>query len=283
MYKRQTYLRTLEALTGHTEEDLHQADLVAADQRQQLVDTFNQTHADYPAGDTLTSLFEQQVDKTPEAQAVRFEGQSLSYEELDRLANRIAHRLHREGAAPNRTVALVMGRSANRVAALYACLKATAAYLPLETDLPQERIAQILQEAQPLAVLCDPGTEDLIPQGYTTIVADEPSLADEPTERLPTNSQPHDLAYVIYTSGSTGRPKGVQIEHRSIVNRLQWMQDEYNLTQDDLVLQKTPYSFDVSVWEFFWPLLYGSRLCVAPPAAHRDLHRSRIVGSVRCV
>ena len=238
-----------------------------------MVEVFNDTQVDYGPAATLTGLFEEQVDKTPEAEAVRFEGTSLSYEELDRLANRIAHALRRHGAKPDATVAVCMERSALRVAALYGALKSGSAYLPLEVDLPGERLEQILQEAQPAAVLCDLGIKERIAGQFNTVVVSEEQLAHQPDDRLAISQDPDRLAYVIYTSGSTGKPKGVMVEHAAIVNRLRWMQQEYQLTPGDLVLQKTPYSFDVSVWEFFWPLLFGSRLSVAPPQVHRDPQR----------
>ena len=204
----------------------------------------------------------------PNAEAVRFENTSWSYAELDERANRIANRLVREGTQPDAVVAVCMERSADRVAALYGVLKSGAAYLPLEADLPADRIAQILDEAAPVAVLCSESTQSQLDEIWPTVLIS--ATSSESPERLSLTHDPGSLAYVIYTSGSTGRPKGVMIEHAGIVNRLRWMQAEYGLTAADVVLQKTPFSFDVSVWEFFWPLLSGSCLCVAPVGVHRD-------------
>ena len=265
-----TYVRTLHALVNNPDASILQTDLLGAQQRHRVLYEFNRTEADYGERTTLTDLFERQVEECPEAEAVGFKGRWLSYGELDEWSNRVAHGLRGEGACVGRVVGVLMERSAARVAALYGCLKAGAAYLPLEVDLPGERLEQILGQAGPVAVVCDRDSVGLVPAGYPVVVADEASLAEFPRGRLASGPGPDDLAYVIYTSGSTGQPKGVQIEHGAIVNRLRWMQSEYGLTAADVVLQKTPYSFDVSVWEFFWPLLAGSRLCVAPEGVHRD-------------
>ncbi len=155
------------------------------------------------------------------------------------------------GAGPERTVAVALPRSLELVVALLAVHRAGAAYLPLDPDYPEDRLALMVEDARPVHII-----RDTLPTG--------------PEGQLPTSYDPSSPAYVIYTSGSTGRPKGVVVPHEGIVNRLLWMQDEYGLTADDRVLQKTPSSFDVSVWEFFWPLITGATLVVARPEGHRD-------------
>ncbi|MEV4598331.1 non-ribosomal peptide synthase/polyketide synthase [Amycolatopsis sp. NPDC049253] len=225
---------------------------VLADGESALLKTWNATDHDVlPA--TLPELFEAQVARTPEAPAVVFEGVSLSYGELNARANRLARWLREQGAGPESVVAVSLPRSPDLVVALYAIHKAGAAYLPLDPDYPADRREFMLADAAPAVVLDGP----LDASGYDS-------------SNLALTVAPDAPAYVIYTSGSTGRPKGVVVPHAGIVNRLRWMQDEYALTAADRVLQKTPSSFDVSVWEFFWPLLTGATLVVAKPEGHRD-------------
>ncbi|WP_261340688.1 non-ribosomal peptide synthase/polyketide synthase [Amycolatopsis orientalis] len=226
-------------------------DVVDEDERGQLA-RWNDTAHDVPAA-TLPELFEAQVVRTPDAVAVVFEGSELSYAELNARANRLARWLVEQGVGAESVVAVSLPRSIDLVVALYAVHKAGGAYLPLDTDYPADRLAYMLEDAAPAVVL-----DEL------------PGLDGHPDGNLGRVVDPKSPAYVIYTSGSTGRPKGVVVPHEGIVNRLLWMQDEYGLTADDRVLQKTPSSFDVSVWEFFWPLLTGATLVVAKPDGHRD-------------
>ncbi|WP_344867050.1 AMP-binding protein, partial [Planomonospora alba] len=208
-------------------------------------------------GGTLAELFEAQAARTPDATALVFEGAELSYAELDARANRLARLLAAHGAGPERVVGLRLPRSPDLVVAMYAVVKAGAAYLPIDPELPQARVAAMSEDACPVLVI-DP---------QWLAAAD---LSDLSGESLGARAVPGNPAYVIYTSGSTGRPKGVVVTHRAIVNRLRWAQDEYGLGPGDRVLQKTPAGFDVSVWEFFWPLQTGAALVVARPGGHRD-------------
>ncbi|KFU82304.1 non-ribosomal peptide synthase domain TIGR01720/amino acid adenylation domain-containing protein [Amycolatopsis lurida] len=226
-------------------------DVLGEDERARL-GRWNDTAHDVPAT-TLPELFEAQVARTPDAPAVVFEGVELSYAEFDARANQLARWLVEQGVGAESVVAVSLPRSLDLVIALYAVHKAGAAYLPLDTDYPTDRLAFMLEDAAPAVVL-----DEL------------PALDGYSGESLGRVGDPSSPAYVIYTSGSTGRPKGVVVPHQGIVNRLLWMQDEYGLTADDRVLQKTPSSFDVSVWEFFWPLITGATLVVAKPDGHRD-------------
>ncbi|MBF8188608.1 amino acid adenylation domain-containing protein [Nonomuraea sp. K274] len=201
---------------------------------------------------TLTELIEAQAAATPDAPALRFGDVTLTYAELDRAASNLAVRLRERGAGPERIVAVALERSAELVVALVAVLKTGAAYLPVDPDYPAERATFMLADAEPVTTLRTL-TLDLAGQAGPGVRVD-----------------PRNPAYVIYTSGSTGRPKGVVVSHEAIVNRIRWMQAEYGLTAEDRVLQKTPSSFDVSVWEFFWPLVTGATLVVAEPGGHRD-------------
>ncbi|MDQ0377609.1 non-ribosomal peptide synthetase [Amycolatopsis thermophila] len=218
-----------------------------ADEWQQVVVAPNATAAAVPET-TLPELFGAQVARTPDAVAVVFRGTALTYAELDARATALARQLAGAGVGPERVVGVRMDRSLELIVSLLGVLKAGGAYLPLDPSYPAERLDMMVEDARPTVVL--------------------PAALDGEGELRPAG--PDNPAYVIYTSGSTGRPKGVVVTHRAIVNRLLWMQHEYRLTAEDRVLQKTPSSFDVSVWEFFWPLITGATLVFAEPEGHQD-------------
>nr|QPI18727.1 nonribosomal peptide synthetase [Chromobacterium vaccinii]UTQ11565.1 NRPS [Chromobacterium vaccinii] len=242
--------------------------------------SWNDTGHAYPDGD-LAQLFERQARLTPNAQALIFERQSLSYAALNARANQLCRVLLAHGVGPDDVVAVALPRSIELVVALLAVVKSGAAYLPLDADYPRERLDFMLADARPAVLLSNAAMAGILSpaDGTRLLSLDEPGLlsaqdgadsgdlaAGERRRRL----RPQDAAYVIYTSGSTGKPKGVINTHQGIVNRLAWMQSAYRLDASDTVLQKTPFSFDVSVWEFFWPLLEGARLVLAVPDGHRD-------------
>ncbi|MEV7190174.1 amino acid adenylation domain-containing protein, partial [Streptomyces sp. NPDC093510] len=233
---------------------------------------------------TLTELLAAQVVRSPEAVAVSFEGAELSYAELDARSNRLARLLMSRGVGPESLVAVCMERSADLVVALLAVLKAGGAYVPVDPEYPAERIAYVLDDARPVLVLTDSASQSalssLASQNVPVCVVldaaetvaeigalDAGVIGDSERRGRILSSHP---AYVIYTSGSTGRPKGVVVPHRGVVNRLLWMQGVFGLGGSDRVLQKTPFGFDVSVWEFFWPLVSGAGLVVARAGGHRD-------------
>ncbi|GLH96807.1 non-ribosomal peptide synthetase/MFS transporter [Phytohabitans aurantiacus] len=234
--------------------------------------SWNDTAAEFPDGATLHGLIQARVAATPDAPAVTFEGTTLTYRELAARANQIAHRLREHGAGPGRLVAVCTHRSPDLVAALLGVLVSGAAYLPLDPDHPAERLGFMLADADAVAVLTAGSARDALPPADRPVLAlDDPAVwAGAATTAPEPLAGPGDAAYAIYTSGSTGQPKGVVNGHRGIVNRLHWMQRRYGLTAADTVLQKTPVGFDVSVWEFFWPLLAGARMVLARPDGHKD-------------
>ncbi|MDR0212195.1 MAG: amino acid adenylation domain-containing protein [Pseudomonas putida] len=245
-----------------------QVGLLGGGERERLLLAFNDTAREYDLDQTLHGLIEAQVGRTPDAVAVRAEAGELSYRQLNEQANRLAHYLIGLGVKPDDRVAICVERGLSTVVGLLAILKAGGAYVPVDPDYPAERVRHMLDDSQPVAVLVHAATRHV---AVDAIDLDHPSWEDKST----TNPQvagltPRHLAYVIYTSGSTGLPKGVMNEHVGVVNRLLWMQDAYGLGADDVVLQKTPFSFDVSVWEFLWPLQTGARLVMARPGGHRD-------------
>jgi len=227
---------------------------------------------DFPAETTLHRLVEDRLRQEPGSVALAYGDRTMSRGELDREANRLAHRLRAMGVGPGVAVGVLAERSIELVVGLLAVLKAGGAYVPLEPELPAERIATMADEVEAPVVLCQRRFAGLVPSGVAaTQILDEPEQwSSEPEHDLLPLAGPLDPAYVIFTSGSTGRPKAVATAHRAICNRLHWMQQRYELGADDVVLQKTPAGFDVSVWEFFWPLLAGARLVLARPGGHRD-------------
>ncbi|HWU89528.1 MAG TPA: amino acid adenylation domain-containing protein, partial [Kofleriaceae bacterium] len=218
---------------------------------------------------TLHRLIEDRVARCPDHPAVVFEGAQLTFAELNHRANQVARYLQRQGVAPDRLVGVLFDRSIEMCVALLAILKAGGAYVPIDPTYPQDRIDFLLEDAGVSALLTQ---ERLRLHSYRgpQLCLDSECVDAEAGDDLGETTAPDRIAYVIYTSGSTGKPKGCMIPHDAICNRLLWMQDEYRLRPDDRVLQKTPYTFDVSVWEFFLPWIAGATLVVARPDGHRD-------------
>lgn len=230
---------------------------------------------------TLCDLVLAQAARTPHAVAAEVDGESLSYRALVARAGHFADRLRAAGAGPNRVVGVHGERSLDLVVALLGVLMSGAAYLPLDPDLPDQRLSFQIEEAGVCIVVSRRDLTARLPALSVPVLAVDAPPGDAPPADAPAGDAavidptggaagPDDIAYVIFTSGSTGRPKGVAVPHRGVVNRLLWMQEEYGLTPDDRVLQKTPFTFDVSVWEFFWPLITGARLHLPAPGHHRD-------------
>ncbi|WP_090739059.1 amino acid adenylation domain-containing protein [Paenibacillus sp. Mc5Re-14] len=221
----------------------------------------------------LHELVEEQVQRTPCATALLFNGQTLSFAELNERANRTAWYLRGIGVGPDSIVGVFMERSLEMVVALLGILKAGGAYLPLDCESPGERLAFMLEDAGVSVVFTqDKHAHKLSGFDGTVVCLDSEwkSMEDERGDNPDGLAAPGNLAYVIYTSGSTGKPKGCMLPHRAVCNRLLWMQRQYRLNDGDRVLQKTPFTFDVSVWEFFWPLLSGACLVLAKPDGHKD-------------
>jgi amino acid adenylation domain-containing protein len=268
------HFRTLlKAIIDDPDRPLATIALLRNDEVQQQLLGWNNTRREYPKDKCLHEFFEEQAAKTPNAVAVMFESQQLTYGELNRRANQTAHYLRKLGVKPEILVGVCMERSLEMVIGLLAVLKAGAAYLPLDPEYPRERLTLMLEDADVAIVLTRQDVVRVLPEHNAKIVrldADWDEIAKESSANPDSDVEPRNLAYVIYTSGSTGRPKGSMNTHEGICNRLMWMQEQYQLTSADRVLQKTLFSFDVSVWEFFWPLMTGARLVLARPGGHQD-------------
>ncbi len=236
----------------------------------------NQAQADFSnivsTGEAcLHQLFEAQVKKTPHAPALIFDGKTLTYHEFNNRANQVAHYLKRIGVIPETLVGIFMERSLEMVIAMYGILKAGGAYVPLDPDYPAERIAFMMKDAGVPVLLTQNALLTSLPAHHSQVIClDTAEIEQESEVNFDSGVTTSNLAYVIYTSGSTGNPKGVMIEHRGICNQLQWMQSQYPLSTKDAVLLKTPFSFDLSLYEFFSPLIAGAGLVIAAPGGQKD-------------
>ncbi|WP_415925225.1 amino acid adenylation domain-containing protein [Streptomyces sp. ME19-01-6] len=273
----------IEAMAGHVkyllEEGVDMADgpvsavpMLSATEREELIRHGRGDRVAYPRDATLSGLFERQVARGPARIAVVGPGpdDALTYAELDARANQVARALRADGVGPGDRVAVSLERGPDLLVALMGVLKAGGAYVPVDPGYPRERIRFLLDDSRPAAVLASDECMPLTPAAADVPVHRVPDLLhgdDSPLEPLADGS---DLAYVIYTSGSTGKPKGVRVRHHSVVNRLAWMQRAYPIGEGDVLLQKTPVSFDVSVWELFWWAVEGASVALLPPGGEKD-------------
>ncbi|WP_037178201.1 non-ribosomal peptide synthetase, partial [Rhodococcus sp. UNC363MFTsu5.1] len=270
----QRLVRILSAVIAAPQALVGDLDLLGDAEREQVLFDWNATD-ELVAPQTLVDLFDRQVTATPAAVALTFDGESLTYAEFSARARQVARHLISIGVGPESLVALAARRSFDLLVGIYAVLEAGGAYVPIDPDQPADRIGHILDTADPVCVLTTTRDGFEAPGDRSVLAIDALDLSGldaapvTDAERLGVLT-PSNTAYVIFTSGSTGRPKGVAVSHGAIVNRLLWMQAEYGLDADDAVLQKTPVTFDVSVWELFWPLQVGARLVIAVPDGHRD-------------
>jgi len=265
------YQKILEHMIGNPLQKLTEASLLDEAERQLMLVEWNQTEQEYE-GVCLQEAIEEQAERQPQAVALVCGEQQLSYGELNRQANQLAHGLRRLGVGPETLVGIAAERSVEMVIGLLGILKAGGAYVPLDPAYPAERLNYMLQNANLHFLLTQKHLQEQVKMHRgRLLLLEHDAWAGEP-ETNPENRglSGDNLAYVIYTSGSTGQPKGVMNTHGGILNRLLWMQQAYGLTADDRVVQKTPFSFDVSVWEFFWPLMVGARLVMARPGGHQD-------------
>ena len=263
-------LTLLEAVTGNPRCPLSALPLLDPAEQAQVLRTFNQTAAPVEEPQLLHELISEQCRRTPSVAAVVFEGEETSFAELDRWSTQLALRLRRLGVGPGTRVAVCMQRCPGLVATLLGVLKAGGAYVPLEYGYPAARLSYLLGDCGAAVLVTDESSAHRLPGFRGTVLNVDKLSTGADDEFRPVLMRPDDLAYVIYTSGSTGSPRGAMVSHRAIVNRLRWMQRTFGLTGADRVLQKTPIGFDVSVWEFFWPLMTGTTLVLARPEGHRD-------------
>ena len=288
-----SHLQTLlEGIVANPETRVAHLPLLRAAERHQILIEWNNTLRAYPQDQCIHERFEEQVERTPEAIAlvcptspldlsrgtleqggIEEKQEALTYREFNERANQLAHYLIAQGVGAETLVGICVERSLEMVIGLYGILKAGGAYVPIDPTYPAERLAFMLEDSQTPLLLTQSHLLERLAKVDTPVICldrDWESIAQYETHNPSGRVTPDNLAYCIYTSGSTGKPKGAMNNHHGIYNRLLWMQEEYQLTDSDHILQKTPFSFDVSVWEFFWPLMFGARLVVARPEGHKD-------------
>lgn len=244
-------------------------DLMTDEEKNEVLYNFNNTLQEYPSHKTIHQLFEEQVEKTPDKAAVIFNGEAMTYQQLNNRAAKLAIQLRDKGVTRECIVGIMVERSFEMLVGIFGILKAGGAYMPISPDYPDERIEYMLK---------DSSTKILLTQGkyinrtlnIEMLALESEGTACEGSLELPYINTSKDMAYVIYTSGSTGNPKGVVIEHRSLVNRINWMQKNYPIGMDDVILHKTPYTFDVSVWEIFWWSITGGTVCLLNPGEEKE-------------
>jgi len=279
-----SHLATLTAaVAANPHESIARLALFPEAERARLLEDFNRTDKDWGPERTIAQFFEDQASAFPDRFAVRVpaigrddldQDATWTYAELNARANQLARCLAlRHGVGPDIRIGVLAERSFEMVLALMAIEKAGGAYVPLDPEYPRELLDFMMEDSGAAVILTQQKFHDLVVDYAGPVIrldTDWALVSTETDENLPSRVTGDSLAYVIYTSGSTGRPKGAMNTHRGIANRLLWMQEAYGLTEHDRVLQKTPFSFDVSVWEIFWPLMSGATLVVAKPGGHRD-------------
>lgn len=237
--------------------------------REQISEAIGE-HVGYDTTERIEQRLQHTAAVRPDAVAVVGDGVRLTYGELDARVNQLARTLRARGLGKDDLVAIAAERSPEVPVAVFAVLRAGAAYVPVDPTYPGERISYLLDDARAKLVLAQRRWIDALPTDSRVLDLDARDNYHPCADSLPPVGDGHDLAYVIYTSGSTGKPKGVMIEHHSVVNRIDWMQRAYPIGPADVILQKTPTSFDVSVWELFWWAFVGARVCLLEPGGHRE-------------
>ncbi|NIM15013.1 MAG: amino acid adenylation domain-containing protein [Candidatus Aminicenantes bacterium] len=261
------FMQVLNDMVENPGEKVSKIDILPAGEKRKILYEFNDTSTGYPGDKTIHRLFEAQVERTPDAAAAvgAHESHEITYRELNKKADRLACSLREQGVLTNSIVGIKMKRSIEMIIGILGILKAGAAYLPIDPDYPAERIDYMLKDSGARVLVSELSELSKVSGGIEVI-----SLSELSEEFLTHLTHPTQLCYVIYTSGSTGKPKGVMIEHRALVNRLHWMQARYPIGKNDVILQKTPFTFDVSVWELTWWAIEGARVCLLIPGGEKD-------------
>ncbi len=269
-----SFLRLLTGMAGDPDAPLLGLPLIDAEDRHRILHDLNRYRVPQLGYRTMAGPFEERVARAPHAVALVDEsGTTLSYRELNERANRLAHFLLAQGAGPGTRVGICLERSIAQIVAIYAAVKTGAAYLPLDPDLPDERLAYMLTDGAPAHVLIDRPGRARIPGGAWTVhdvTADRPAWDTCPATDPVVGGHANALLHILYTSGSTGRPKGVAYPTDGALANLEWLQRHYPFHAGDATVYKTSPGFDVSIWEIFWPLYHGARLVICRPGGHRD-------------
>ncbi|HMQ67796.1 MAG TPA: non-ribosomal peptide synthase/polyketide synthase, partial [Ignavibacteria bacterium] len=268
------YNELLQSIVKSPDEKIGLLPMLSIGEEHQLLYEFNETKREYPSGKFYPDFFHEQVNKNPDSIAVRFENNDITYSDLNKLSNQLAHYLKTIGIKNEMFVPICLDRSIEMIIGILGILKAGAAYVPVDPEYPEERIRFMLSDTGSTILLCNNGSAEKLSfcrdVSLINLEKDLPVIREHSEENLSYEIHHHSLAYMIYTSGSTGKPKGVMNEHGGIINRLNWAQEYFNLSKEDSVLQKTTFCFDVSVWELLLPLMTGAKLVFAKPGGQKD-------------
>ncbi|RIL47326.1 non-ribosomal peptide synthetase [Staphylococcus equorum] len=259
------FMEILVEITKDPSQKMTEIEMITKEEKAVIFDKFNDTEASLNNKETFVERFEKQVKATPYQTAITYEGESLNYDELNARANQLAYQLRAEGVGANSLIALIMDRQLETIIGIYGILKAGGAYVPIDPKYPIDRINYILEDSQPKVLLTDRELDEAINYGNKVIDLTETTRLEAfPTSNLKQISDESNLMYVIYTSGTTGKPKGVMAHSEGVMNRLNWVINKYNVDGEDTILFKTPYTFDVSVWEIFGWAMLGSQIVLLP-------------------
>jgi len=264
------FLNILNDISDNPKKQISDIEIMSWEEKHEILYLFNDTQADYPKDKTIHQLFEEQVERTPDNVAIVFKDKQLTYKELNAKANQLARVLRDKGVKPDTIVGIMVERSFEMIIGIMGILKAGGAYLPIDPEYPKERIQYMLEDSQATILLTQKRFGEKAEFDGETIDVNNEKIYTIETDNLININKPNDLIYVIYTSGSTGKPKGVMIEHISVINRINWGQKNYPINENSTILQKTPYTFDVSVWELLWWTFAGAKVCMLNPGGEKN-------------
>ena len=257
-------LQTIRTVVGDPNIPVNRIEILTEEEKRKILMEFNDTKAEYPREKTIHRLFEEQVERTPDKIAVKFQDKSLTYGDLNNKANQLARKLRRIGIKNDSIVAVILDRSTEMIIAALGILKAGGAYLPVDPEYPQERIDFTLEDSGAQVLLTQKDLMDKIAFEGRTLALDDESAYETDRSNPETINRPQDLAYIIYTSGTTGRPKGVMVEHKNVVRLLFNERMQFDFNENDVWTMFHSFCFDFSVWEMYGALLYGGKLIVIP-------------------
>ncbi|RHC79098.1 non-ribosomal peptide synthetase [Parabacteroides merdae] len=261
----------VESVVSNPTINISELEILTPDEKYKLFTKWNNTNFDYPKDKCIHQLFEEQVEKNPENIAVIYGEESLTYKELNKKSNQLAHYLREKGVKPDSFVGICIERSLEMIVGLFGILKAGGCYVPIDPSYPKERISYILNDSNCQILLSKKYLEPLLNNSRVIYLdTDWEEIENRSTENVKSDVTSNNLVYTIYTSGSTGKPKGTLIEHKALMNRIDWMQRSFPINENDTILQKTTFTFDVSVWELFWWSMYGAKVALLKPGEEKE-------------
>jgi len=261
-------IRLLWHALDNPQKEIIKIEMVSEKEKEKILNKFNDTKVDYPKEKTLDDVLREQVEKTPNNIAAVYDEESITYKELDEKSNKLAEKIREQGICPDDIVGIMLYRSLEMIISIFAIIKAGGAYMPIDPDYPEDRIKYMMEDSKSKLLLTTQEISKKI-EDISYIDVEDKQIYERKNVKIEKKHNSRNLAYVIYTSGSTGKPKGAMIEHYSVINRINWMQNKYPMGENDVILQKTPYTFDVSVWEMFWWSFVGARVCFLEPGGQK--------------